>query len=146
MILLIIEINEMKNLEIKFRILLYGVCLFTFSCTSYPPEIQHSLESAGKNRNELIKVLDHYDQKTEDSLKLKAAIYLIKNMEGLYSLDTASTADNEQYFNCLDTMYRRIEVKPTFDFITKTLDDYIQYNHISPQAPYLLYNPISGDS
>ena len=129
----------MRNLAIKLRFLLYAAFIFTMSCTSYPPEIKHSLEISGENRNELIKVIDHYNQKPEDSLKLKVAIYLIKNMEGLYSLDTTSVVANEQYFNCLDTLYKRINAKPIFDIVSKALDGYIKQKNITPKAPSPTY-------
>lgn len=43
--------------------------------------LERNLSDAGKNRAELEKVLAHYRQKPEDSLKLKSAIFLISNME-----------------------------------------------------------------
>ncbi|MDR1340495.1 MAG: transglutaminase-like domain-containing protein [Prevotellaceae bacterium] len=43
------------------------------------------LEQAGKNRKELGKVLKHYSQNSADSLKLRAAEFLIVNMPGKYS-------------------------------------------------------------
>jgi len=59
-----------------------------FSCRSYPPNTPKSvrdvLKVAGDNRVELIKVLDHY-QGESDSLKLRAAHFLIANMEYKYS-------------------------------------------------------------
>jgi len=43
------------------------------------------LQQAGKNRRELEKVLKHYGKNTADSLKLRAAEFLIVNMPGKYS-------------------------------------------------------------
>ena len=51
----------------------------------YSPEINRVLFMAGKNRGELEKVLKHYSQNPADSLKLKAAEFLIINMPGKYS-------------------------------------------------------------
>jgi len=48
---------------------------------SYPKEVTAVLDSAGDNRTELEKVLTHYAS-VNDSLKLKAAFFLISNMEG----------------------------------------------------------------
>lgn len=53
------------------------------SCTRnfpYTPEVNSSLNKAGRNRKELIKVLEHYKQNPTDSLKYKAACFLITNM------------------------------------------------------------------
>lgn len=46
------------------------------------------MEQAGSNKNELLKVIDHYKQDAADSLKLKAAYFLIENMPGHFSYDT----------------------------------------------------------
>ncbi|MDR1340222.1 MAG: transglutaminase-like domain-containing protein [Prevotellaceae bacterium] len=43
------------------------------------------LKQAGKNRRELEKVLKHYSREAADSLKLRAAEFLIVNMPGKYS-------------------------------------------------------------
>jgi hypothetical protein len=51
----------------------------------YSPEINAVLFMAGDNRPELEQVLKHYSQKPEDSLKLRAAEFLIVNMPGKYS-------------------------------------------------------------
>lgn len=129
---------KLKNAFIKIYVLCFVVMLFLSSCIRYPLEIKHSIEISGKNKNELIMVINHYIHNKEDSLKLKAAIYLIKNMEGLYSLDTTSVIDNEQYFNCLDTMYKKINT-PTIDLVSKTLDEYIKDHNITPGTPNVRY-------
>ena len=43
------------------------------------------LKLAGKNRHELERVINHYKTAPEDSLKLKAAEFLILNMPGKYT-------------------------------------------------------------
>jgi hypothetical protein len=53
----------------------------------YSPEINSVLFMAGDNRTELEKVLKHYSRDTADSLKLRAAEFLIANMPGKYSLE-----------------------------------------------------------
>lgn len=51
-----------------------------------PLEVEAVLKKAGKNRNELEKVIT-YCKKTGDPLKLKAAYFLIANMDIHYSMD-----------------------------------------------------------
>jgi hypothetical protein len=51
----------------------------------YSPEIETVLQLAGSNRGELEKVLKHYGKNPADSLKLRAAEFLIVNMPGKYS-------------------------------------------------------------
>ncbi|GHT61516.1 hypothetical protein AGMMS50239_12600 [Bacteroidia bacterium] len=51
----------------------------------YSPEINAVLFMAGDNRSELEQVLKHYSRHPADSLKLRAAEFLIVNMPGKYS-------------------------------------------------------------
>lgn len=48
-------------------------------------QLEYSLKFAGDNRIELEKVLDFYSQTPADSLKYKAACFLIRNMPNYYS-------------------------------------------------------------
>ncbi|UCC43472.1 MAG: transglutaminase domain-containing protein [Candidatus Zixiibacteriota bacterium] len=69
----------------------------------YPPEVESVLSAAGENRGELERFIRHYEQEG-DSLKLKAALYLVANIEGhsyvtYYLHDSAGT---EVDFNVLD--------------------------------------------
>ena len=71
----------MNQLRILFLIILVS------SCTSYYPEaIEEVIRQAGKNRKELEKVLKHYGRVPADSLKLRAAEFLIVNMPEKYSI------------------------------------------------------------
>ena len=62
----------------------YSSCLFvvllSVSCSRYPADVEQTLKFAGDNRVELEKVLTHYLQNEADSLKYKAACFLIGNM------------------------------------------------------------------
>ena len=59
------------------------------------------MEKAGDNRQELEKVLRHYQQRPADSLKYKAACFLIENMP-YYSYPVGKQLDNyKTYFNWL---------------------------------------------
>jgi hypothetical protein len=68
----------------KFFIVIITVVLA--SCTG-KLRLNQALESAGENRSELGKVLNHYSQSPADSLKYRAACFLIENMPGHYSVD-----------------------------------------------------------
>ncbi|WP_251234899.1 hypothetical protein [Bacteroides nordii] len=71
---------------IPFWVILFIALL---ACHSHlpPPSslLEQALEKSGDNRSELEKVLTHYSQKDADSLKLRAAVFLIENMPGHYS-------------------------------------------------------------
>ncbi len=61
--------------------------LLICSCSSYPDAIEEVLRQAGNNRKELEKVLKHYEKNPADSLKFRAAEFLIENtaLHGFYS-------------------------------------------------------------
>jgi len=59
------------------------------SCSRYPADVEAALRQAGDNRPELEKVLVHYSEKPEDSLKLLSAYFLIANMPYHYTVRDA---------------------------------------------------------
>ncbi|MDH4158404.1 MAG: transglutaminase domain-containing protein, partial [candidate division Zixibacteria bacterium] len=69
----------------------------------YSKAVIGALETAGENRAELEKVLNHYAA-AGDSLKLRAAMHLIANMEGhsYVTYKFVDTAGTEVIFNALD--------------------------------------------
>ena len=81
--------------------------LFFFSfqlfAQSIPVEVQKVIDDSGENKKELQKVLEHYKQ-PDDSLKLKAAFFLIGNMDGqcYAKAKLVDTAGNRVKFNVLD--------------------------------------------
>ncbi|MCF0185030.1 MAG: discoidin domain-containing protein [Bacteroidaceae bacterium] len=82
-----------------FYILLF--CQFLGSCLSLTNDrlLEEALEIAVDNREELEKVLEHYEG---DSLKLKAARFLIENMPGHYSY--ADTNAIVRYSSVVDSL------------------------------------------
>jgi len=71
--------------------------------TPYSDDVYRALDSAGNNRAELEKVFTHYAA-SEDSLKLKAALYLVGNMGGhsYVTFDLRDTAGQEVPFSIFD--------------------------------------------
>ena len=69
----------------------------------YPQDVLDALDSAGTNRAELEKVLNHY-QSDPDTLKLQAAYFLIGNMDGhsFVNYKLVDTTGNLINFNVLD--------------------------------------------
>lgn len=69
-----------------FQTLLISLITFSSACNHKEENaLEHVLAMAGKNRTELEKVLKRYATNPADSLKLKAAEFLIENMPGKYS-------------------------------------------------------------
>ena len=66
---------------------IFLLAFFSLFCSCKPKsDLEKALAFAGKNRPELEKVLEHYSSNPKDSLKYKAAVFLIENMPGYYSL------------------------------------------------------------
>jgi hypothetical protein len=71
----------------KTKLVYLIIAALLISCTRvrYSPEIEEVLKQAGNNRGQLEKVLKRYSRNPDDSLKLRAAEFLIINMPGKYS-------------------------------------------------------------
>lgn len=75
-----LKYNKMKKV-VCFCIL----TLALISCNKYSSGTKRALEEAGDNKQELEKVLNFYKTNPADSLKYKAAVFLIENMPNHYS-------------------------------------------------------------
>lgn len=82
-----------------------GISLLLLGSCRMPtptPGIEEALSKASSNRNELFQVIKHY-QDGEDSLKLKAALFLIENMADKYYLTGNAV---EEYYTFIDSVYQ----------------------------------------
>ena len=116
--------------SIKFSFLF----LFTvIACRpSFKNKLNEALYIAGKNKPELEKVIIHYSRNPDDSLKLKAAYFLIENMGNKFGLYPDIKAANKYnvvferlralYKNRANTMENRMVINP----IIKALWDSIE--------------------
>ncbi|KJD35661.1 hypothetical protein PW52_07910 [Tamlana sedimentorum] len=87
------------------KLIILTLLLGVYSCKKIPKNVQRTLELAGKNRTELEAVLNHY-QSPQDSLKLKAAYFLIGNMrnKSFYPYNNSQ----EEYLIFLDSLERAL--------------------------------------
>lgn len=78
--------------------------LFLSSChlKTTTTEMEDVLSQAGDNREELFKVIRHYQEK-EDSLKLNAALFLVENMGDKYYMTGKSI---DEYYTFIDSVYQ----------------------------------------
>lgn len=134
----------MNKNAIYLILFLFNLFIIT-SCnsTKESDEIEFALVDAGSNRNEILKVLRHYRKNKKDSLKLKAAVFLIKNMKGLYhyngklldnyaqyqKLIRADSDHGEYFMESLDKLYRgfslsKLDIK--YDLETLSYDEIIE--------------------
>ena len=87
----------------KIAGILIGLIPMLLTCSmqqrDIPTGVKIALNQAGENRIELEKVIEHYKER-DDSLKLKAAYFLIENMPGKYTL--LQKKENDKYKLSLD--------------------------------------------
>ena len=111
-----------KNTALKVLVIFWSVSVF-MSCHD-KSLIQIALESAGSNRTELEKVLAHYRERPEDSLKLKAAIFLIENMPYHYTMESDVL---NKYYQKIDSINKDTfsldVIKRKFDTLYVNLGD-----------------------
>jgi hypothetical protein len=84
--------------------LLIGIVAFCWgSCTPAMPADIEQIIATTANKKELIKLINHY-QEPKDSLKLKAAYYLIRNMDDQFHNGGEAVQLYRQLFNQLDSL------------------------------------------
>ncbi len=111
--------NSISKLYLFFFVfvLLYG----NMSCMNsngQEQELESALEFALDNRSELEKVLAHY---ADDSLKLKAAKYLIVNMPGHYSY--ADSDMSYRYALVVDSVVNHMKYETDYNVIRDSIDN-----------------------
>lgn len=74
--------------------------IISIGCTHYPKGVKQALNLAGTNKKELEKVITFYRDDPADSLKLKAAYFLIENMVDQYSYEGDLLDHYYEYFKC----------------------------------------------
>jgi hypothetical protein len=125
-----------------FVLLIAGSICFTWhnyrrNHPPYSPEINRVLFMAGDNRSQLEKVLKHYSRNPSDSLKFRAAEFLIANMPGKYSLEyDAPFEDVMALYTRWDEHENRQEVHEVFGVNKEQVKEDVK--HIT--ADYLINN------
>lgn len=154
--------NIMSSLK---SIFLFCVLWIFTSCSMRPPSaVGFALERAGTNRSELERVLQYYSRSEADSLKLRAAEYLIANMPGhrclhgpkvdsyyreIYSILQGEERDPQQlmaklnqiaaHYPIIDSVVRYDIEVITADFLIHNIEQAFQ-QWKSPTADYLTFN------
>ena len=103
------------------------VTLAAVACSRKQSDLEQALQIAGLNRPELEKVLTHYK---DDTLKYKAAVFLIENMPGHYSY---SGDGIHEYYREIDSLLNT-DLK-AFDMIGES-------ERITKKHPYLTFNTV----
>jgi hypothetical protein len=86
----------------KVFIYFFFLVAFLLACNNspYSKELERALRTAGNNRAELEKALNHYKK---DDLKYKATIFLIENMTHHYQFDSPAL---QHYFKTIDSIFQ----------------------------------------
>jgi hypothetical protein len=108
-----------KNEAMKATKILSGLIFFAFLLSSACQQgnntslLEEVLVLSGENRPELEKVLSRYKQKEADSLKYRAACFLIENMPYYYYFEGELLDNYRSYYKALHEHKNRRYVKPT---------------------------------
>jgi hypothetical protein len=138
----------------KYYLLLLTSCFFLSCGNRYSLKVEEALQQAGENRRELEKVLKRYSSNPADSLKYKAAEFLIANMPGKYSeyydapwndvatvyLRWSSSSDIQSVLNVykLGALVRREDVKYiTADYLISNIELAFQAWQDKPWGKYI---------
>ncbi len=93
------------SVKAKYLYLFIWVFLLALSCKQTTiSKLDKILELSGNNKNEIVMVLKHYN-KPSDSLKRKAAIFLIENMRHKKSFRSGFLKDNKVFFDKIKSVW-----------------------------------------
>lgn len=109
----------MKNFI--FNILLI---ITSISCSKHSEKVKQTLKIANGNRIEHKNVLEYYSQKPEDSIKLKAAYFLIENMQWHYGAKVIPSDNLWDLFLLEDSLINRMLQNPAYWKNDKALSGY----------------------
>ena len=116
------------------KILLLGLTIVAGSCRRVDIELEQALTTARENRPELEKVLDHYARSEADSLKYKAAVYLIKYMPYHYSW----SGKYDDYCKAVDSVVSRTNDSEQLQHILQRLSEqYTPQIELSPDIVHV---------
>ena len=132
----------------RYRIILFvitlGIVIFYLipDYTSYPKSMDAAFQKAGSNQAELKKVIRHYSWLPSDSLKRKAALFLIENMDAHFSKQSEQWDKFQAELYLLFMKEReKDKLKHGFDSIYKKYDlsDVVYLSDLETiKAPFLI--------
>ena len=124
--------------------LIFYLFLFTLlhSCREANSQLEQALKLAGDNKPELQKVLKHYSQNPEDSLKLQAALFLIENMPEHFSYSGQFLQDFKQIVDTTiqDYLLKKVILMQPARYSRSRQQLQIEADIKHVQADYLIYN------
>ncbi len=124
-------------MSIKSLLCIFVLLSFANCNPQYPKDVRYVLEVAGTNKNELIKVLEHY--KNSDSLKYNAACFLISNMHSHYTNYMPKIQRQKEFINIIDSLNNEINNHHKIDMskVRNLWDSLMNLPISSPSNPVL---------
>jgi hypothetical protein len=116
-------------MPLKQRYILFIYVFLTIVCSNPGSHLEQALELAGENRPELEKVLSHYSQSQADSLKYKAACFLIENMPGHYS--NSNIQQLNEFYDRVDSTIQSCKSDSLKDVKILLADLFSEYSSLS---------------
>ena len=114
------------------------ICTSILACTRYPAGVEETLSQAGRNRGELKKVLRHYREHPEDSLKYQAACFLIDNMKWHLSTERTVFPDSSlfEWYTRFDSLYTNmmLRIPDSTLYSERNRERYWQFSYAARQV------------
>lgn len=103
---------KLKTITLLKQKILISVISILSSCQfSKYQELSDTLELSSTNKTELLKVLDHYE-KMDDSLKYKAAVFLIKHMKHHFTYSGEGLETYDLFFDTIKPLWKIETLSP----------------------------------
>lgn len=115
----------------RIILLLYLLLIITSCVQPKDKPLEQALRESGDNRAALESVIDHYKTTDSDSLKLKAAIFLIENMHGKITIENV---DVNKYKNVLNSLAKLDDPYPEDGYLSvvnQKIDSILNNNKLS---------------
>jgi len=112
------------------------------SCNTKVDRLEQALQNAKGNRVELDKVLSHFKRNSDDTLKYRAACFLIENMPGHFSYDTTHLDIYRKIWETRDSLKHN---NPTADMSGLLKDKWNQLKARFPLEQMIYSNPVKVD-
>jgi len=108
------------------RIKASALFLLLAACAHYPHDVENALKLAGENRMELQKIISHY-QATGDEEKLKAAFFLIGNMEDKYAIGGEDLKKYDPIFRFFQSLRQKKSITAKSGWLNYCLSSFTRF-------------------
>ena len=97
------------------------VFILSVSCENNNTACENALDASGANRKEIENVIKYYE-KTGDTLKLQASLFLIENMINKHSFVSLNKVNKESLLSYISNLNDPIHWDPAYSILRKTID------------------------